>query len=271
MSLGLSHQHENSDVKKYDKSSDTLLSLSAHELRTHLSVIKWYTEMLLDGDFGTLHDDQIKYLKTIQSSNQQAIDLIRSILNVSRLDLGTFSIKPEEIELPSILKIVLTDLKDLIDRKGVSMEESYENNSLVPISLDRQMCVVIFRSLISNAVLFSKEKGTVRIFVKEVGQGEEYGTHVLLNDSLVVEVADSGIGIPEENKKDIFSKFFCRGSNVTDENKKGSGLGLYITKQILEKTKGEIWFVSTKNEGSTFYVAFPKSGMQKKDGKTRLD
>ncbi len=270
MSLGLVDHHENGGVNNHEKSSDALLSLTAHELRTSLSVIKWYTEMLLDGDCGTLADDQIKYLKTIQSSNQKAIDLIRSILNVSRLDLGTFSVTPEDTRLESVLKEALADLKNLAEEKKVSIEESY-GDSISSISLDKQICLVIFRNILSNAVLFSKENGTVHVSLKEVKQGEECGTNILQNDSLVVAVADSGIGIPEEDKQHIFSGFFYKASNAGDNNNAGVGLGLYITKLILEKTGGEIWFTSTKDVGSTFYVAFPKSGMHKKEGKTVLD
>ena len=271
MSSGLTSQHQGDDVNTNGQSSDVLLSLSAHELRTSLSVVKWYTEMLLDGDCGTLQDDQVKYLKTIQSSNQKAIDLIKSTLNVSRLNLDTFSVLPEEIELSSVLQQVLTDVKDIAEKKGVTVEESYDSNVSGKISLDRQICLVILRNLVSNAVLFSKEKGAVHIAVKEGRQGEEFGTHTLREDSLVVEIADQGIGIPEKDKKDIFTKLFCRGSNVIDESSKGVGLGLYTTKLILDKIQGEIWFTSTQDVGSTFYVAFPKSGMQRKDGRTRLD
>lgn len=270
MSLGLTDQHENGGVESHEKSSDVLLSLVAHELRTPLSVIKWYAEMLLGGDCGTLGEDQVKYLKIIQSSNQRAIDLIGAILNVSRLDLGTFSVRPEEVELESILKQTLVDLKGFLEEKKISVEESYET-SIPRISLDRQICVVIFRNLISNAVRFSKERGSIRISVKEMKQGEECGAKTLQQDSLIVVIADSGIGIPEEDKQYIFSKPFYRGSNVTNEYKGGSGLGLYMTKQILEKTQGEVWFTSNKDDGTTFYVAFPKSGMQKKEGKTTLD
>jgi signal transduction histidine kinase len=164
-------------------------------------------------------------------------------------------------------------MKDVVDKKGISVEELYEGASdVIPrVSLDKQMCVVIFRNLISNAVFFSKEKGKVQISVKEIKQGEVCGTHVLHDDSLVLVVTDFGIGIPEEDKQHIFSKFFCKGSNVTDENTTGSGLGLFTVKLILEKTKGEIWFTSTQDVGSTFYVAFPKSGIEKKEGRTKLD
>jgi signal transduction histidine kinase len=257
------------ELTSRDGGSDKLLSLTAHELRNSLSVVKWYTEMLLGGDCGELNEDQTKYLKTIQSSNQKAIDLIRSILNVSRLDLGTFSISPEELEFPTVIKEVLAQLKDQTEGKKVTVEESYESTQ--KILLDKQMCVVVLRNLISNAVFFSKQEGKVRISVKEVKQGEECGTKVLQDDSLVVAIADDGIGIPDADTQHIFSKVFYRGSNVTDENSKGVGLGLYITKEILEKTKGDIWFTSTKDVGSTFYVAFPKSGMQAKEGKTKLD
>lgn len=269
MSLGLADQRENGGVENHEKSSDVLLSLAAHELRTPLSVIRWYAEMLLGGDCGQLTDDQAKYLKIIQSSNQRAIDLIGSILNVSRLDLGTFSVRPEDVELESILKQTLADLKGFIEEKKVSVEESY-GTSIPHISLDRNLCAVIFRNLISNAIRFSKERGSVQISVKEMRQGEECGGKTLEQDSLVVAVADSGIGIPEKDKQYVFSKPFYRGSNVTDEHKGGSGLGLYMTKLIFEKTQGEVWFISNNN-GTTFYVAFPRSGMQKREGKTTLD
>ena len=94
-------------VKTSDSEGANILSLAAHELRTTLSIIKWYTEMLLDGDCGPLNVDQTKYLKTIESSNQRAIDLIKSLLNVSRLNLGTFCINPSEVDLQAVIKQIL--------------------------------------------------------------------------------------------------------------------------------------------------------------------
>lgn len=126
------------------------------------------------------------------------------------------------------------------------------------------------RSLISNALLFSKDDGSVSISVKEISQGVEFGSRKLADDSLVFSVTDTGIGIPASDQENIFSKFF-KASNALNEDSKGAGLGLYIVQLILSKTGGEIWFTSTQNSGSTFYVAFPKRGMPKKEGRTTLD
>lgn len=257
----------------HDTESGNLLSLASHELRTPLSVIKWYTEMLLDGDCGVLNEDQTKYLKTIQTSNQRAIDLIRSLLNVSRLDLGTFSVNPVDVDLRVLVKQVLSEYKAHAEEKKIHIEEVYEGATMgnIPTLLaDKQMCLVILRNLVSNTIFFSKEDGTVHIAISEKKQGEECGSKNLSSDCLVLAISDSGIGIPDEDKDKIFSKLF-KASNSTNEESKGSGLGLYITQLILSKTGGDIWFTSTKDVGSTFYVAFPKQGMLKKEGRTTLD
>lgn len=260
-------------IEPHEQESNNLLSLASHELRTPLSIVKWYTEMLLDGDAGPLTDDQTKYLRTIQISNQRAIDLIKSLLNVSRLDLGTFSINPTETDLRFLVKQVLVEYKVRLDDKKIHVDEVYEGGvpGMVPtLHVDKQICLVILRSLISNAILFSKEEVGITVSIFEKRQGEECASKIMSDDCLVVAISDSGIGIPEEDKEKIFSKFF-KASNASNDDAKGSGLGLYIVKLILSKTGGEVWFISTQNVGSTFYVAFPKSGMPKKEGRTTLD
>jgi signal transduction histidine kinase len=138
------------------------------------------------------------------------------------------------------------------------------------LSADKQLCLVIMRNLINNAIAFSHNDGNIRIEIHEKKQGEEYDGKTIKEDSLVFSVADTGIGIPEEDKEKIFSKLF-RASNAPNEEKGGAGLNLFITKEIIENVGGDIWFVSTRDAGSTFYVAFPKYGMPKKEGKTIID
>lgn len=269
----LDGEHVDTTQKSHDTQGDNLLSLAAHELRTPLSVVKWYTEILLDGDCGVLNEDQSKYLKTIQASNQRAIDLLKSLLNVSRLDLGTFSISPTDVDLRFLVKQVLTEYKVQVDEKKIRIEEMCQGGvpGVVPtLQLDKQICLVILRNLISNAVIFSKEEGVIHVDIREMKQGDEVGLKKLNDDSLVVLISDSGIGIPEADKEKIFSKLF-KASNATSEESKGAGLSLYITQYILSKTGGDVWFTSEQNVGSTFYVAFPKCGMPNKEGRTTLD
>lgn len=263
-----------SQIQSHDKDSDNLLSLASHELRTPLSVVKWYTEMLLDGDCGELNVDQTKYLKTIQTSNQRAIDLIKSLLNVSRLDLGTFSINPTDTDLRFLVKQVVTEYKNHIESKKLHIQEMYESAipGMIPnISVDKQICLVLMRNLISNAIIFSKEEGLININIKEFKQGEECEGKNLKDDCLVFSMSDNGIGIPEEDKDKIFSKLFKASNVANNDESKGAGLNLYITKEIVNKVGGDIWCTSTKDVGSTFYVTFPKHGMQRKEGRTTLD
>lgn len=273
MSLDIQRADGNVERKPNEAESNNLLSLASHELRTPLSIVKWYTEMLLDGDAGPLTDDQAKYLRTIQKSNQRAIDLIRSLLNVSRLDLGTFSVSPADTDLRFLVKQVVTEQKSILEEKKIHIEELYDGviPGMIPsLFVDKQICLVIVRTLITNAILFSKDESIVKVEICEKNQGEEYGSKTLAEDSLVVSVADFGIGIPEADKAQIFSKFF-KASNAINEDSKGAGLGLYIITLILNTTGGDIWFTSEQGIGSTFYVAFPKKGMLGKEGRTTLD
>lgn len=255
------------------RKSDDFLSLASHELRTPLSIVKWYSEMLLDGDCGALNEDQTKYLRTIQASNQRAIDLIRSLLNISRLDLGTFGINPMDIDLRFIVKQVLTERKTDIALKKITIQELYEGaipGMLPTFQADKQMCLVIVRNIISNAILFSKEEGTIEIRILTGNEHEQFGGKTISEESLVLMIKDNGIGIPEGDKASIFSKLF-KGSNVGEVDSSGAGLGLYIVKLILSKVGGEVWFESLQGVGTTFFVAFPRRGMDKKVGRTTLD
>ncbi len=252
---------------------EEFLSLVSHELRTPLSIIKWYTEMLLDEDCGTLNDEQKKYLKTIQSSNTRAIGLIRSILNVSRLNLGTFSITPVEVDLRAITKQALTDLAVLHESKHLKIHESYEGavpGMIGTLLADKQVCLVLVRTLIENAIAFSHDEGEVTISVSEKAGGDTLGNHTLSHESFVIMVKDSGIGIPEGEQAQVFGRFF-KATNTQETGSSGSGLGLYTVKTILDTVGGEIWFESIRGEGSSFFIALPKSGMAQKSGKVSFD
>lgn len=252
---------------------EEFLSLVSHELRTPLSIIKWYTEILLDEDCGQLNDEQKKYLKTIQTSNTRAIGLIRSILNVSRLNLGTFSITPVEVDLKAIVKQALTDLAILHESKHLNIHESYQGavpGMVGTLLADKQVCLVLVRTLIENAITFSHEQGSIDIAVSEKSQGEVLGKQTLSSDSFVVMVKDSGIGIPEGEQSQVFGRFF-RATNTQEADSSGSGLGLFTVKSILDTVGGEIWFESVRGEGSSFFIALPKSGMAQKSGKVSFD
>lgn len=229
--------------------------------------------MLLDGDCGPLNDDQIKYLKTIEGSNQRAIDLIRSLLNVSRLDLGTFCINPTVVDLRDVVKDALLQNKAKIDTKKLRIIEEYAggmNGSISTLPLDKQIALILIRTLLSNAIIFSKEGSEITVAIKEAKQHEVVSGMSIPEDSLVISVRDHGIGIPKNEQEKVFSKLF-KASNARSYDENGSGLSLYIVRAILSKTGGVSWFNSEENVGTTFFIAFPKTGMPKKSGKVNLD
>ena len=249
------------------RGSDDFVSLSSHELRSPLSVIKWYTEILLDEDAGKLTDDQRKYLTLIESSNQRAIDLIRALLNVSRLDLGTFSISPEEISLDDTISEAVSSMKCEADKKHVSFSFMASPGSHM-MALDKNITSLILKSLLHNAVFFSKEGGVVDIKLSHIRAGSTFLGVTILDDSIIMTVADTGAGIPSLDQSKIATKMF-KASNSGDSP--GSGLSLYIVKTIMEKVQGRFGFVSEEGKGSTFFVAIPSKGMEKKVGRTTLE
>jgi signal transduction histidine kinase len=261
-------QGNKQDVKPSTK-GDNFVSLASHELRSPLSIVKWYTEMLLDGDGGDLTSDQTKYLKIIQSANQRSIDLVRSLLNVSRLDLGTFSISPEPTTLENIASDVIEMLKSSAEEGKIILVKEFQS-PLPTTVVDKQLCALVMKNIVSNAISFSKEDQTVLVRLSLVVKGEHVDGAKVLEDGILFSVQDHGIGIPDEDKGKVFSKLF-RATNVKDSNSTGSGLGLYIAQSIVQVTGGQIWFVSEKEKGSTFYVTFPLRGMVAKEGSSRLD
>lgn len=250
---------------------DDFVAVSSHELRSPLSIIKWYTEILLDGDAGPLTEEQKKYLTVIENSNQRAIDLIRSLLNVSRLDLDTFGISPCSLSLPEIVAEMVTGVKQEAGKKNIEIVEEQEQG-LLNVNLDKHLATLVIKQPLTNAIAYSSEGSTVTVSTFMVNSGGVVGSMTFPYDCIVVSVADTGMGIPEADQSKIFTKMF-RGSNVQDTTGSDSGLGLYVAKTVmnLPQVEGDIWFTSEVGKGTTFYIAFPTKGMKAKEGRTVLE
>ena len=225
--------------------------------------------MLLDEDAGPLTEDQRTYLTTIQSSNQRAIDLIRSLLNVSRLNHGTFCIVPTDVSLENLIEEVLSSSLSDSNTKNITISKKYDEVPRTIVS-DKNMCLVVIKNLITNAISFSKQEGVITISSSYLAKNTLLGGKKLIKDSIVVTVTDTGIGIPGIDQEKIFSKMF-KASNSKDSETAGSGLGLYIAKTALTLLGGHLWFTSSLGEGSTFYAAFPEEAVTKKEGTATLD
>jgi PAS domain S-box-containing protein len=239
-----------------DKAKTEFVSLASHQLRTPLTAINWYSEMLLDGDVGPLAKKQKEYLSEIYGAGLRMATLVKALLNVSRIELGTFAIEPKPTDIFGIARNVIKESSHLMAEKKQNVTEKFDE-SIGMVNVDPDLMGIIVQNFFTNAVKYTPEKGTITLTIEK------------REDQLVVSVSDTGYGIPEAQKDKIFEKFF-RADNVKEKDTNGTGLGLYIAKEIAEKAGGKIWFESAENKGSTFYFSLPLSGMREKVGGKKL-
>ncbi len=240
-----------------DKSKSEFVSIASHQLRTPLSTINWYLEMVISGDFGELNAEQKEFIQEAYSASKRMGDLINALLNASRLDVGVVAVEPKEnVDIRDVLKGVITDIEARLTAKDTTIKEQIDG-SVVPMKLDARIMEIIFLNLLTNAIKYSPAKSTI-----------DFKAHID-NENLVIEVVDHGYGIPEADKEKIFSKMF-RAQNAVEQEPDGNGLGLYIMKSILEALDGSIEFESQEGEGTTFTVKIPKTGMEAHEGAKQL-
>lgn len=239
-----------------DKTKTEFVSLASHQLRTPLTAIAWYTEMLMEGDAGKLKPKQLDFAKNIHEGNSRMIALVNSLLNVSRVDLGTFEVAPVPMDVTLVLESLLGEMKQQIQAKKLVTRKNYEAG-LGSLNLDPQLIRMVLQNLLSNAVKYTPEKATIAL-----GIGKQA-------ENLLITISDTGYGIPEKQQSKIFTKLF-RADNAVQKEAEGNGLGLYIVKAIVEQSQGKIWFESQENKGTTFYIQLPLSGMKPKSGAKAL-
>ncbi len=244
--------HDITKEHEIDKAKTEFVSLASHQLRTPLSIIRWYSEVLLKNRSENFDKKDLRYLEEINKSNQRMIDLINALLNVSRIDMGTLAIEPKPTNLIDLAENVLKDFAPQISQKKLELIRDY-SKSLPLIDADPQIMRIVFQNLISNAIKYTPDKGEIKL---KMGAQK---------DEMVIEVSDTGYGIPKDQQGGVYQKFF-RADNAREIDPDGSGLGLYIVKSIVDNAGGKIWFKSEEKKGTTFYVAIPLSGMQKKEG-----
>lgn len=228
-------------VKELDRQKDELLGIVSHQLATPISALKWDFEMLLDGDFGEIKKEQKDIVGKLQSVAAHLADLVSMILDVSRIQLGRMKIDRTPLDLNNFFEEVLNIMTPKAKEKKVNLIPSFQKKMGVG-NLDKRLMLMITENLMSNAIKYTPEKGTVKLDVK------------LENHSLKIVISDTGCGIPKQDQDKIFGKLY-RASNV--RNVDGNGFGLYVVKGAVEAQDGNISFRSEQGEGTTFYVELP--------------
>lgn len=226
-----------------EQSKNEFISVTSHQMRTPLATMRWHIERLLRPGAPPSEKTLREYLERIERNNKRMIRLAEALLDVSRIDLEMAKGKDVEIDVPGVVKEVL----DEIDEGTLShrtITQNYDEISGQKVQSDPYLVRVVFENFIENAIAYTKPGGRIAIRAGIDG------------DSLRIDVEDDGIGIAPDMKDKIFSKF-VRGKDATSMSPEGTGLGLYITKSLVERAGGKIWFESKRNEGTTFSVRFP--------------
>lgn len=236
--------HDISREKIIERMKTEFVSLSAHQLRTPLSAIKWTLKMMLEEDLGKITTEQREFLNKTYRSNERMIILINDLLNVTRIEEGRYLHTLTLNDIVPVLQFVINSYAGEAKKRQIRFELKKPKKKVPKLLLDVEKLKLAFQNLIDNALKYTLAKGKVIIGVD------------CNNKEVVVSVKDSGVGIPKEQQKRIFSKFF-RGTNVIKMETDGSGLGLFITKNIIESHNGRIWFESKAGKGATFYFAIP--------------
>ena len=230
--------------KEIDKAKTEFVSLASHQLRTPLSTVSWYSEMLLTGDVGEVTPEQKKYLEEIYTGNQRMVELVNTLLDVSRIEMGTLVVESKPTNIVKLAQGVINEQILQINEKQIKFSASFEND-ITSIQADPKLLRMVMQNLLSNAVKYTPDGGTVQIIIS-----------LFENKSIILKIIDTGYGIPKNQQDKIFTKLF-RADNVIGRDTEGTGLGLYIAKSIVEQMGGRLWFESKENSGTIFYANLP--------------
>lgn len=230
--------------REIDRAKSEFVSLASHQLRTPLTTINWYSEMLLKSGATEHIERQKEYLEKIHAGSRQMVMLVNMLLDVSRIELGTLVVELKPTNVPALLSEVLNEQKPQIDGKKITIENDFSSD--IPIcKTDGNLLRTVFQNLLSNAVKYTEARGHINTSMSLDDEG-----------NVLITFSDTGYGIPKKDHAHIFTKMF-RADNIKEKGAEGTGLGLYIVKSVLAALGGSIRFESEENKGAKFFVTLP--------------
>ncbi|HYC83375.1 MAG TPA: HAMP domain-containing sensor histidine kinase [Candidatus Paceibacterota bacterium] len=232
----------NEHLEELNRQKTEFVSIASHQLRSPLTAIKGYASMMLEGSFGQLGDQTREATSRIFESSQKLVNVIEDFLNVTRIELGKMKYEMADFDLKQLAETVINELKPTIERKGIAFSFSAEPGTYT-INGDQGKISQVLSNLIDNSLKYTP-KGSVAVSVERTGEKIRF------------KVKDTGIGIAPETLPKLFEKFI-RADEAGQTNIKGTGLGLYVAKQIMEGHNGRLWAESEgEGKGATFYAEF---------------
>ena len=230
-------------LAEVSKMKSEFINIVSHQLRSPLTNIKWTFELLTSKDLKVPTGKVEEYMENVKENIARMVELIDDLLIVSKIEQGRIPISKKEVFLGDLIK-------DLIERYKVFVEAShielvyYSQEKMPQVFTDPSLIKLVVENLIDNAIRYTKGPGKVEIKL------------VMKDRRVLFSIKDTGVGIPQKEQEYIFQKFF-RAENALKEKTRGSGLGLYVCKSIVDNLGGRIWFESEENKGTTFYFVLP--------------
>jgi signal transduction histidine kinase len=230
-------------LKRLQELRDEFVFVAAHELRAPVTAIRGYTSMVLDGTAGAVSEKVKGLLEPVQQASNNLVQLVNDLLEIARADAGRIEVEVFSVDIRPIVEETVRELVPLGAERGVTLRYDAPPEMVLTLTDIKRFREVV-TNLVSNAIKYNRPNGSVTI------------SHEMKAEAVTTHVADTGFGIPEAAKEKIFEKFFRVKSKETSEVQ-GTGLGLFIVKQLVEKMNGKIWVVSKDGEGTTFSVSLP--------------
>ncbi|MBP9760513.1 MAG: PAS domain-containing sensor histidine kinase [Candidatus Pacebacteria bacterium] len=235
--------HDVTKDREAEEIKTDFLLLASHQLRTPTTTIKWYVDYMLDTKSFQLNEDAKGCLQEIYTANKRMMDLVSTLLTVSRIEMGTLAPEYAQVSLGAVAEDVFEELASDIGKKKIVVTKNIPKES--DALTDKTMVRIIIHNLLTNAIKYTHEGGVVQLDINDKGM------------SRLIVVKDSGCGIPVAEQSRIFSKMF-RASNARKMSAQGTGLGLFMTKMFVEKLGGTLSFESLEGKGTIFTITLPR-------------
>nr|WP_290665478.1 GAF domain-containing protein [Ardenticatena sp.] len=249
-------QRANEELARASRLKSEFLANMSHELRTPLNSIIGFSEVLQDEAFGELNEHQHRYLNNILTSAHHLLDLINDILDLSKIEAGRMDLHYELFDLHGAIEEVVSVVQPLAEKKGLELKYSLDH-APARIVADRLRFKQVLYNIVSNAIKFTEE-GSVTIWAWEE------------SNMLRLTVEDTGVGIPADKLDTIFEAFTRVEEDRYRRSTEGTGLGLTLTRRLVEMHGGRIWIESEEGKGTRVHIEMPLQGQEQVDERTQL-
>lgn len=237
--------HDISKERELEAMRLDFVSMAAHELRTPLTTIKSYLSVFMQENLDRLSEEQKMFLHKIQVASIQLASLIENLLDVTKIEKGVFTVKMAPVDWVPLVQSLITDFGLRAGEKNIEVVLTPPQQQIPKVNVDNIRIIEVILNLMSNAIAYTPAGGKIHVWI-------EYK-----NNEVITHIQDTGEGIPQDAMKNMFTKFFRIVGKLT-QGTKGTGLGLYISKSIVEKHHGRIWVTSEGiGKGSTFSFTLP--------------